>query len=148
MLVHAGFDVGNVVVVAVLRHALVVHGTVRIDVVHVLVHGTEHIAGVGLVAERPNDHARVVVVAAHHAVDTVDAGAFPMCLASWNRGFGGDHVAGQAPAAMGFEIGLIDQVDAVLVAQIVPTFLVRIVRGADGVDDACRKSHHRSCPAR
>ena len=142
MLVHAGFDVGNVVVVAVLRHALVVHGAVRIDVVHVLVHGTEHIAGVGLVAERPNDHARVVVVAAHHAVDTVDAGAFPMCLASWNRGFGGDHVAGQAPAAMGFEIGLIDQVDAVLVAQIVPTFLVRIVRGADGVDVVTLAENH------
>ena len=33
----------------------------------------------------------------------------------------------------GFEIGLIDQVDAVLIAQIVPTLLVRIVRGADGV---------------
>ena len=65
-----------------------------------------------------------------------------MCLASWNRGFGGDHVAGQAPAAMGFEIGLIDQVDAVLIAQIVPTLLVRIVRGADGVDVVALAENH------
>lgn len=39
----------------------------------------------------------------------------------------------------GFEIGLIDQVDAVLIAQIVPTLLVRIVRGADGVLVSARR---------
>ena len=43
---------------------------------------------------------------------------------------------------MGFEIGLIDQVDAVLIAQIVPTLLVRIVRGADGVDVVALAENH------
>lgn len=40
--IHAGLDVGHVVVVAVVGHALIVHGTVRVDVVHALVHGAEH----------------------------------------------------------------------------------------------------------
>lgn len=35
---------------------------------------------------------------------------------------------------MGFEVGLVDQVDAVLVAQLVPALLVRIVGGPDGVE--------------
>ena len=35
---------------------------------------------------------------------------------------------------MRFKIGFVDQVDAVFVAQVVPVFLVGVVRGADGVD--------------
>ena len=76
----------------------------------------------------------MVVVAAHHAVDTVDARALPMRLASRDGGLLGEDVTGQAPAAMGFEVGLVDQVDAVLVAQLVPALLVRIVGGPDGVE--------------
>ena len=132
--IHAGLDVGHVVVVAVVGHALIVHGTVRVDVVHALVHGAEHVARVGFVAERPDQDARMVVVAAHHAVDTVDARALPMRLASRDGGLLGEDVTGQAPAAMGFEVGLVDQVDAVLVAQLVPALLVRIVGGPDGVE--------------
>jgi hypothetical protein len=51
MRVHTGLDVGDVIVVTVVGHALVVHRTVRVDVVHVLVHGAEHVAHVGFVAQ-------------------------------------------------------------------------------------------------
>ena len=43
---------------------------------------------------------------------------------------------------MGFEVGFVDQVDAVLVAQFVPAFLVRVVRGADGVDVVALAEDH------
>ena len=84
----------------------------------------------------------MVVVATHHAVDAVDAGAFPFALATRHDGVLGEDVSGQGPAAVGFEVGFVDQVDAVLVAQFVPAFLVRVVRGADGVDVVALAEDH------
>ena len=109
------------------------HGAVRVDRVRVGVHRAEHFAGERLVAERPDEHARMVVIAAHHAVDTVHARALPLRFAARHGGFGGFDVV-RNPAAVRFHIGLVDQVDAVFVAQVVPVFLVGVVRGADGVD--------------
>ena len=119
MRVHAGLDVGDVIVVTVVGHALVVHRTVRVDVVHVLVHGAEHVAHVGFVAQRPDEHAGMVAVAQDHAVQPVDARAQPGLVVTGDGGSHGD-VAGAVPAAMGLQIGLVDQVDAVFVAQLVP----------------------------
>ncbi len=49
--VHAAFDVRHVLEVAVVHAALVMHGTVRIDLMHMAVHRAEHLAREGFVAE-------------------------------------------------------------------------------------------------
>ena len=132
--VHAAFDVGHVVILAIVGHALVVHWSVRVEFVHVDAHRAEHVSRIRFVAKRPDDYGSMVVVALHHAVHTVHARALPFGLAARNGGILGDHVSRQAPAAVRFKIGFVDQVDAVFVAQVVPVFLVGVVRGADGVD--------------
>ena len=134
MRVHAAFDVGHVVILAIVGHALVVHWSVRVEFVHVDAHRAEHVSRIRFVAKRPDDYGSMVVVALHHAVHTVHARALPFGLAARNGGILGDHVSRQAPAAVRFKIGFVDQVDAVFVAQVVPVFLVGVVRGADGVD--------------
>ncbi len=138
--VHAAFDVRHVLEVAVVHAALVMHGTVRIDLMHMAVHRAEHLACEGFVAERPDEHARMVVIAAQHAVDAVHARALPFGLAAGNGVLGRLHVV-RDPAAVRLQIGLVDQIDAVFVAQVVPVFLVRIMRSADGVDVVALAEH-------
>ena len=116
--VHAAFDVGHVVILAIVGHALVVHWSVRVEFVHVDAHRAEHVSRIRFVAKRPDDYGSMVVVALHHAVHTVHARALPFGLAARNGGILGDHVSRQAPAAVRFKIGFVDQVDAVFVAQV------------------------------
>ena len=86
-------------------------------------HGGVVRAAAALVAQRPEDHGRMVLVPLDHADRPLHEGRVPV----------GD-VGEQAADAVRFEIGLVHQVDAVLVAQVVPARVVGIVRGPHGVD--------------
>ena len=131
--VHARFEVGDRAVRQVPLHALVMHRARGVPRAAPLPHLFDHRARIRLVAERPRDHARMVAVTRHHALHTVHACGKP------HRVIAGDrltvrHVTGQIPAAMRLQIGFVDHVDAVFVAQFEPTGLVRVVRGAHRVD--------------
>ena len=80
----------------------------------------------GFVPERPDDDRRMVLVPLDHAGDPVEVGRAP----------GG--IFGQALLAVAhavrFDVGLVDDVEAVLVAELVPARVVRVVAGPDGVD--------------
>ena len=117
--VHTAFEVADPVVGMVPVDTFVVDGTTRIKPVRVCAHGLEDFARVGFVAQRPDEHAGMVAVAQDHAVQPVDARAQPGLVVTGDGGSHGD-VAGAVPAAMGLQIGLVDQVDAVFVAQLVP----------------------------
>ncbi|CAM5336683.1 hypothetical protein SPILM97S_01274 [Streptomyces pilosus] len=119
-LVHAGADVAHAgaVVALVLDDA---GGVVGADPV---VHRGEGAAASGLVAERPDDHRGVVLVTVHHVPGAGDAGRRPPGVAAGVLG----------TDAVGLEVGLVDEVEAVLVGEFVPQRVVRVVRGADGVD--------------
>ena len=76
-----------------------------------------------LVAQAPEDDARVVAVALHHPCATLQpGGAVPRVLAQ-------RRVVGVA-----LDVGLVDHVHAELVAQVVERVVVRIVRRAHGSD--------------
>ena len=117
--VHTAFEVADPVVGMVPVDTFVVDGTTRIKPVRVRAHGLEDFARVGFVAQRPDEHAGMVAVAQDHAVQPVDARAQPGLVVTGDGGSHGD-VVGAVPAAMGLQIGLVDQVDAVFVAQFVP----------------------------
>ena len=76
-----------------------------------------------LVAQRPHDHARVVLVALDHTHAALHKSAQP-----------GGVVRQFVIQRVAFDIGFIDHIHAIAVAQIVPASVVGIVAGADGVD--------------
>ena len=75
-----------------------------------------------LVAERPGDDAGVVAIAQHHARAALD-----------HRGLVARVVAEARPARVGFEVGLVDHVEAEFVAEVVEALVVRVVRAAHRV---------------
>ena len=82
-------------------------------------------AEAGFVAEGPEDHRRMVLVALDHALGTVDVRLFPR------------RIVGEAVPrmhAVGLDVGLVADIEAVSVTQLGEAGIVRIVRGADHVD--------------
>ena len=121
--VHRGNDVDGIGV-AVL---LVVDRT-TIELVSLGVHRADVAAIAALVAHRPHDDARVVALLHHQALNTVDVGRLPC------RVVGDQSDIADILEAVALHIGLGDQHDAVLVAQLVEARVIGIVRGADRVD--------------
>ena len=81
------------------------------------------LADAALVAERPEDHGRVVPVAHHHARAALEPRVAPGVVMRERR-----------VVRVGLDVGLVHEVDAVLVAQVEPAGLVRVVAAADGVE--------------
>ena len=115
MRVHTAFDVRHILEFAHVHGTLVMHRTIRVDRVRVAIHRTKNLARARLVAKRPDQHARMVVIAAHHAVDAVHARALPFGAAAGDAILGAFDVVGH-PGAVGLHIGFVDQIQAVLVA--------------------------------
>ncbi len=117
--VHLGANVADAraVVALVLDDA---GGIVEADPV---VHGGEGGAAARLVAQRPDDDRGVVLVPVDHVLGAGHAGPRPLGV-----------VTGVLVAdAVGLQVGLVDEVEAVLVGEFVPQRVVRVVRGADAV---------------
>jgi len=79
-----------------------------------------------LVPQRPDNNGGVVLIAFHHPYGTVHVRVQPF-------GRVGQRLA-TVSHAVAFNIRFIYHVQAVLVAQIVPGRLVRVMRGAHGID--------------
>ena len=105
---------------------LVLAGAGRILGLHPVIATVESRAVAGLVAERPEDDGRVVEVPLDVPHVALQVGE----LVGRVLGEGALAVA----HAVGLEVGLGHHVDAVLVAEVVPVAVVRIVAGADCVD--------------
>ena len=77
----------------------------------------------GLVAHRPTDNARVILVAPHHPCHPLDKGSVPFGV-----------LRRAIPDAVGLQIGLVQHKEAVFVAEIVPARIVGVVARAHRVD--------------
>ncbi|KJL45544.1 hypothetical protein RS81_00163 [Microbacterium terrae] len=108
--------------------ALVVHESRGVEGLRPRRHRLEVLAVVRLVAERPHDHARVVLVTVHGAAHAVEVGALPARV--------GARVAAPAGVleSMALEVALVDDPEAEFVEQIEHLGMRRIVRGAHRVD--------------
>ncbi len=80
-----------------------------------------------LVAQRPPDDRRVVLVALDHPGDPIQVGGQPGRIV-------GEAVLRAEAVRVAFDVGLVHHVQAVLVAQGVPLGIVGVVRRPDGVD--------------
>ena len=95
--IHAAFHVGNVIELTVPEHALVMHRTQRIVGVREIAHRLEHRTCIRFVAQRPDHHGRMIVVAAHHRLDAVHACFLPFGFAARHVGVRRDRVARCGP---------------------------------------------------
>ena len=121
--VHRGNDVDGIGV-AVL---LVMDRTI-IELVSLGVHRADVAAIAALVAHRPHNDAGVVALLHHQALNAVDVGRLP-CRVVGDQGDIADILE-----AVTLHIGLGDQHDAILIAQLVEARVIGIVRGAHRVD--------------
>ena len=121
--VHGGDDI-NGIGVAVL---LVVDRTI-IELVSLGVHRADVAAIAALVAHRPHNDAGVVALLHHQALNAVDVGRLP-CRVVGDQGDIADILE-----AVALHVGLGDQHDAILIAQLVEARVIGIVRGAHRVD--------------
>lgn len=78
----------------------------------------------GFIAQRPDDNARMVAIALHHARHALAHGRQPCGIVAqaihWHH-------------AVGFDIGFVDHVQAVAIAQGVPQRMVRVMGAAHGI---------------
>ncbi len=108
--------------------ALVVDQAARVAIVGPRGHPLQVAAGPGLVAERPHDHAGVVLVPLDGALDAVQAGGQPPGVPA------GVAAPAVQPEAVGLQVALVDHQQPVLVAQVEEPRIRRVVAGPHGVD--------------
>lgn len=140
--VHRADDVGEVGrgLEAVVHRTLVVHRTRRVVGLEPLVAALEVGAHARLVAHRPDDDRGVVLVAARHALVALQVHPGILRLA-------GQRLLAVAHAVR-LDVRLVEHVDAVAVAEVVPDGVVGIVARTHGVDVELLHDadilHHRS----
>ena len=126
--VHRAAQIGGEMAALPILRA-VADGTLVVDdaVGVVAAHPTGHRIVIGavaaLVAQRPDDDAGVIFVALDHAHTALHESVQPL-------GFVGQHVIDR----VGLQVGLIPDIQTILVANIVEARVVGIVRGAHGVE--------------
>ena len=113
--------------------ALVLNGARGVELMEGVVGRHEVLARSGLVAQRPDDHGRMVDVRMCQLHDAGHVG----CLELGHVRQGGVAVV----VFVAFEVGLIFQIDAILVAEVVPVRIIGIVRVAHVVDVAALHQH-------
>ena len=105
----------------------VVEGRARsVELAHLVVHRLNVRAYPTLVAQAPEDDAGVVEVTLHQRLGTVDMGLLPCRILA--------HLMIGIAIAVALLVGLVHDVDAPAVAELVEVFAVGIVRGAQEVD--------------
>ena len=119
--VHRADDVG----VLFKFGTLILHGAALVAVLHPLVGFLKYIAVACLVAERPHDNARVILVALHQTLSAVHVSSVPL-------GIEGNVFAAVAKTVR-LDVGLINHVEAIFVAHFIEIGGLRIVAGANGV---------------
>ena len=141
--VHPAFHIADVVKCAALEHALIMHKAAGIIFPEKRRHRADILAGIALVAAGPDQHCRVVFVALKHAARAIDHAVPPFRQAA------GDipawlHHAQLLPAAVAFKVRLVNHIDAVFIAEVIPPALVGVVAGTHSVDVVALKDGHRS----
>ena len=121
--VHGGNDVDGIGVAV-----LLVMDRATIELVSLGVHRADVAAIAALVAHRPHNDAGVVALLHHQALDAVDVGRLP-CRVVGDQGDIADILE-----AVALHIGLGDQHDAILVAQLVKARVVGVMGRAHRVD--------------
>ena len=132
--IHLAFHIGGGRVFPVPENALVVHKAAGVSAAEVFAHLPQGLAAVALVAARPDEDGRVVFVPLQHGFGAGQHVFPPLRAGTGQRPFIRTVRAQLLPCAVGFQIGLPDDIQAVFIAQGQEIGVVGVVAGAHGVD--------------
>ncbi|MNE43569.1 hypothetical protein D3C80_1377530 [compost metagenome] len=96
-------------------------------------HGKEIIAPEGLVAQGPDDHGRMILVSLHHGIAAVDYVGTPFRSACGNVVLM-QFLLSILPGTMCLQIRLVNHIEAVFIAQLIPNRLVRVMGSPYSID--------------
>ncbi|CCJ88980.1 hypothetical protein BN132_908 [Cronobacter turicensis 564] len=119
--VHRADDVGRA---GIRPAAFILHRARRVLMLDPVIERGVGRAVARLIAERPDNNARVVTVAFHHPGDALAVGAQPYRIV---------RETAHRLHAVGFNVGFIHHVQPVAAAQLIPARLVGVVRTAHGI---------------
>ena len=132
--VHLAFHIGGGGVFPVPENALVMHKAAGVGAAEILAHLPQGLAAVALVAARPNEDGRVVFVPFQHGFGAGKHILPPLRAGTGQRPLVRAVRTQLLPCAVGLQIGLPDDIQAVFIAEGQEIGVVGVVAGAHGVD--------------
>ena len=131
--IHLAFHIGGGGVFPVPENTLVVHKAAGVGAAEVFAHLPQGLAAVALVAARPDEDGRVVFVPFQHRFGASKHIFPPLRARTGQRPLVRAVRAQLLPCAVGLQIRLPDDVQAVFIAELQKIRVVRVVAGAHGV---------------
>ena len=125
--IHLAFHIARRRIAAIPENPLVVHEARRIDTAKVFAHLVDVTPAAGLVAARPDEDARMVLVALVHRLCTVKHGRQPNLVIAGHGMLVFCACAVLHPRTVRLEICLVDHIEAVNIAQLIETAAVRVM---------------------
>ena len=131
--IHLALHIADVLVGPVPEHPLIVNQAAAIPLPEILAHGLYALPCIGLISTGPNENRGVILVPLQHGAAPVHGAGLPLLPASRHvpGGIAGHHFL---PGSVGLQIGLVNHIEAVLVAELVPPGLIGIMAGPHRVD--------------
>ena len=132
--IHLAFHIGGGGVFPVPENTLVVHKAAGVGAAEVFAHLPQGLAAVALVAARPDEDGRVVFVPFQHRFGASKHIFPPLRARTGQRPLVRAVRAQLLPCAVGLQIRLPDDVQAIFIAELQKIGVIRVVAGAHGVD--------------
>ena len=141
--VHAAFHIGGIVITPVVENAFIVHKSGVVQLAEKLRHLVDRLPAKGLVSHRPDQPRGMVFIPMIAGADAVVHHLLPLCLiVRHHKGHILFPFQIRIPCAVGLQITLRDQIQAVAVAQLIEPLVVGIMGGADRIDVVPFHGHH------
>ena len=131
--IHLAFHIGGGGVFPVPENTLVVHKAAGVGAAEILTHLPQGLAAVALVAARPDEDGRVVFVPFQHGFGAGKHILPPLRAGTGQRPLVRAVRTQLLPCAVGLQIGLPDDIQAVFIAELQKIRVIRVVAGAHGV---------------
>ena len=125
--IHLTFHIARCRIAAIPENPLVVDEACGVDAAKVFAHLVDVTPAAGLVAARPDEDARVVLVPLVHRLCTVKHSGQPLCTIAGHGMLVLRTCSVLHPRAVRLEIRLIDHVESVDIAQLIETAAIRIM---------------------
>ena len=125
--IHLAFHIARCGIAAIPENSLVVNEARRIDAAEVFAHLVDVTLAAGLVAARPDENARMVLVALVHRLCAVKHGGQPSLVSAGHGMLVFCTCAVLHPRTVRLEIRLVDHIESVNIAQLIETAAVRVM---------------------
>ncbi len=134
MAVHLAFHIAGTIVTTIMEQPLIMHQSGWVSLMEILMKFEYGFAAIGLVATGPNQDGRMVLVPLQHIFSPAEHSLLPLWMAVRQSVLINEVTAVPHPAAVGLQIGFINHVDAINIAQLIDAAAIWIMAAAYSID--------------